>query len=456
MDTEKNISIELSRDKKEGYLTLKTDEDFNGFKEEDYDFILEKIKKVIKVPINDKIIRNILKNRLYDEKFLIASWIEPINGKDGYIKNCFDSTISTAPKVLEDGTVDYKNLDIVANVKKGDILSEIVPPEEGKDGMRVTGEKIPCKQGKKTFFKKGRNVDISDDGLYAIASKSGRVKYVGNKISVFENLNLSSVDNSTGNINFNGNVTVKENVMNGFSIKAEGDIKIMGVVEGAYIESQGNVFVNMGVQGYGRGEIRAQGNLTTRFIQNSIINCDGDVIAETIMHSDVISGGNINVIGKKGLIVGGTYRAKREIRAKTIGSSMATLTTLEVGMDPQIKLENENIKSTIDDIKNNLDKVEKTIVMLKRKGNLSNEKKEMYDKLVYTQKNLYEKMIELNRKYNETKTYINDISIGKIKVEDIIYSGVRVTIGNATLFIRDELRHCTLYNNEGEIRVGPY
>ncbi|SCL83004.1 DUF342 domain-containing protein [Sporanaerobacter sp. PP17-6a] len=456
MGTEKNISIELSRDKKEGYLTLKSDKNFEGFREKDYDFILEKIKEVIKVPIDEKMIRNILKNRLYDEKFLIASWMEPINGRDGYIKNYFDSKKSMVPKVLEDGTVDYKNLDMVTNVKKGDILSELIPPEDGKNGMRVTGEIIPCRQGKKAFFKRGKNVGISDDGLYAVALKAGQVKYMGNKISVFENLNLSSVDNSTGNINFNGNVTVKENVMNGFTLKAEGDIKIMGIAEGAYIESQGNIFVNTGVQGYGKGEIKAQGNLTTRFIQNSIINCAGDITAETIMHSDVISKGNINVIGKKGLIVGGTYRANREINAKIIGSSMAISTILEVGTDPQIRLKNENVKKTLDDIRNNLDKIDKTIDALEKRGKLSNEKKEMYDKLVYTQKNLYEKMIELNRQYNESKTYIDEMSVGKIKVEDIIHPGVKVIIGNAVLLIRDELRHCTLYNSEGEIRVGPY
>ena len=61
MGTEKNISIELSRDKKEGYLTLKADKNFEGFREKDYDFILEKIKEVIKVPIDELLRRNFFK-----------------------------------------------------------------------------------------------------------------------------------------------------------------------------------------------------------------------------------------------------------------------------------------------------------------------------------------------------------------------------------------------------------
>ena len=76
------------------------------------------------------------------------------------------------------------------------------------------------------------------------------------------------------------------------------------------------------------------------------------------MHSDVSSKSNILVIGRKGLIVGGICRAKYEIRAKVVGSSMATNTVLEVGVvDPEIKHKFEKLEQNIKTCKDNLEKL---------------------------------------------------------------------------------------------------
>ena len=42
------------------------------------------------------------------------------------------------------------------------------------------------------------------------------------------------VDFSTGNIDFIGSVKVMGSVRNGFSVKAEGNVEIMGRLEGLY------------------------------------------------------------------------------------------------------------------------------------------------------------------------------------------------------------------------------
>ncbi len=76
----------------------------------------------------------------------MAKGISPIDGKDGYIKYYFDLEKKLIPKILEDGTVDYRELDIINNVNKGDLLAEAIPPKEGQEGYRVTGESIPYKK----------------------------------------------------------------------------------------------------------------------------------------------------------------------------------------------------------------------------------------------------------------------------------------------------------------------
>ncbi len=82
------------------------------------------------------------------------------------------------------------------------------------------------------------------------------------------------------------------------------------------------------------------------------------------MHSQIACKGNINLIGKRGLIVGGICRAGKEIKAKTIGSSMATSTILEVGTDPYALERKEKLKQELEIAEENLDKITKSLNLL--------------------------------------------------------------------------------------------
>src|SRR5690606_16380994 len=98
--------------------------------------------------IDENMLLNICDKPIYDKDIVIANGIEPINGKDGTYKLNFKTEKELRPKEKEDGTVDFYNLEIVENVKKGQILCEITPPTDGKDGMSVTGEIIYSIPGK--------------------------------------------------------------------------------------------------------------------------------------------------------------------------------------------------------------------------------------------------------------------------------------------------------------------
>ena len=65
-------------------------------------------------------------------------------------------------------------------------------------------------------------------------------------------MTLNNIDNSTGNINFNGNVIIKEDILNGFALKTTGSVEIKGAVEGGFIQCDGDVLVRQGIQGYNR------------------------------------------------------------------------------------------------------------------------------------------------------------------------------------------------------------
>ena len=457
-----HYKLEITQDGMEAYITLieKGDmEEVSEEKEFKVEDIIKEVKDIIKVGLLEEELRKLLKYERYGEKTLIAKGIKPINGKDGYVKFHFDLNKKPVPKVLDDGTVNYKELDIINNVKKGDLLAELIPAEKGIDGYKVTGELIKHKEGKPPYIKYGKNISLLENERDLVSEVDGLVELKGNKIVVSEVLNVQSVGNETGNIYFNGIVIVEENALNGFQINAEGNVEIKGVVEGAYIENKGDVIVRQGIRGYNRPTIKTEGNITTKFVENAIIHADKDIIAEAIMHSEVTSRKNISTIGKKGLIVGGICRASKEIKAKTIGSSMATTTVLEVGIDPYEMQKKKELENSILIIEDNLDKVMKSLALLdnlKKANRLDSEKAKMYLKLIKTKTTLMSNLNDTKNEYQVLENSIKNSSRGRVKVSETIFPGVKIIIGNSIYFVRDEMTRCTFYKEDGEIKIGPY
>mgnify|MGYP000864640242 CR=1 FL=1 len=454
-----NLSLDISKDGLKGYIVISKDDD-SELGEFNIDGIVKEVKEIIKYGLKEEVLLNLLKNKIVNEKVLIAEGKEPIHGKDGKIKYYFDFEKPLLPKIKPDGTVDYKELDSINVVKSGDIIAEIIPPEEGEDGIKVNGESISHKKGKIPRFSRGKNTSVSEDGKFLKASSNGIVEFRNGKISVSEILTLNNIDNSTGNINFNGNVIIKEDILNGFALKTTGSVEIKGAVEGGFIQCDGDVLVRQGIQGYNRLVIDIGGNLSTKFIENSIIRVRGNITSEAIMHSDVSSKSNILVIGRKGLIVGGICRAKYEIRAKVVGSSMATNTVLEVGVvDPEIKHKFEKLEQNIKTCKDNLEKIERSLKlldMLKSSNRLDQKKLELYNSLIKARISLNSEIITLERELNLIESQKDSLLKGQIKVSDTVYPGVKIIIGNSQMIVRDEMKRCTFYEENGRIKIGPY
>ena len=119
-----NILLKISKDGLRAFITLYKGDD-NDSNQDNYmiDEIIKKIKEIIKVGLDEDKLRSILLNKYYNNSICIAEGILPLHGEDGYIKYYFDTDKKLVPKVLEDGTVDYRELNFVESVRKGDVLA---------------------------------------------------------------------------------------------------------------------------------------------------------------------------------------------------------------------------------------------------------------------------------------------------------------------------------------------
>ncbi|WP_130807027.1 DUF342 domain-containing protein [Senegalia massiliensis] len=431
---------------------LKVDDEakFLNYKE-----ILDIVEEKIKFGLDKLKLKDIVKNQIYGKRICIAEGKGPINGEDGYLKYKFNIKNKLKPSMLNNGKVDFRDLGFFDNVKKGQILAEIISPTKGKDGVNILGKKISSSNGKEANIKLGKNAVRFEDKI--VSKIDGQVKLNNGKIEVLNTYTINSdINNETGNIEYNGTLKIMGSINPDFKVKTLGDIYIGGVVEDSKVQSEGDIYISKGITGKNKTFLQTEGKLVTKYIENSTVIAKSDILSDDILHSKVHSRGSIIVDGRKGLIVGGECKAQLSIQAKVVGSYMGTYTLLEIGNDPKLKEELELMKDKINSIDDNIEQMLKSINLLKSKyknNKLSPKKMNLFKKLLNTYPTLKDQKEKLVNEYNFKKDKSNYLSEGTIKILDKVYPRTKIIIGNYEMNIKNIIKSSEFLVKDGEIKV---
>ena len=412
------ILVSISPDELKAYITLYKGDGNNKVSKDE---ILRSLAlQKVTFGINEKAIEQFAMNPIYNEPFCVAEGTAAQNGKNGEVKYHFNTTVTKTPTLLDDGRINYRELNLIQTVQKGQILCTLEPAIMGINGMTVKGRTLIGVNGKPAVLPRGKNVAISEDGKSLHATTDGEVEYLdATKVSVYTNHEVpADVDNSTGNINFVGSVIIKGNVLSGFTVEAGGNIEVYGVVEGATIKAGGNIILRRGMQGMGKGTLIAGGDIVARYIEYCNVEAKNNIQSEAVLHSNVKCGNKLELTGRKGLLVGGTCKVGKIIIAKVIGSHMATPTDLEVGIDPTIREDYKKAKEEMVTSESDIKKADQAIVLLKKLeavGALTPEKKEILTKSLRTKIFLSSRLEELKREIDRLEEKLKQDGDGKIR-----------------------------------------
>ncbi len=392
---------------------------------------------------------------------LFAETRDAINGVDAEIVYKIYNPGPAKPKLLKDGSADFYNTNVIVNVRKGQVIIEKIPPTLGVPGITVKGKAIHALNGKNAKLPPGKNIEHTPDGLKAVAIIDGMLSTSRNRVSILPIFEVNGdVDFSTGNIEFLGNVVVKGNLKNGFTIKSGGDVHIYGIVEGGSIEADGNVFITIGIRGLKRTRIIAKGSVSTKFIENAFVRANVDIFAdEAIMHSEIIAGNSVVLTKNKGLIVGGITRAALFIKCKNVGSSLATKTEFEIGVDPALKDEFLVVSCKYNEVKDSIKKSKQGIRILEetkeRQGELSPSREKMLFDFLCNLKKLVEKEEELRQEVIEFSEKLNQLKDAFIEVEEVLNPGTEVHIGEYSKKFVNENYKVKIFLSSGDIVTSP-
>ena len=428
---------------------------------------LEKIKSVLAEKnviygIDDKAISDMVDNQVCNQSVVVAKGVGPTAGKDGWVEIKVDLSSKT-DKSEDKEKVDHRERGLIINVAKGDVIAVRFPPTDGTDGMNVSNVLIKAKQGKEANFRNGAGTIISEDGLTLLAEIDGCYRKTDGKITISPELIVSGdVDFHIGNIDFIGTVRVKGAVKDGFQIIAAGDIEIAEVVEGAYIESKGDIIIRGGVRGMNKAKIISAGKIEIGFVDQAAITAGGDVLVNNAaLHSDISSGGSVIVAGGgKSQIAGGKIQAAIEVSCSTLGSEMGTKSEVIVGVSPVYAARKKELAASLNAYYENMEKVEANLSFLKKleaAQSLDDEKRALLISITKTkfqmqaqQKSVMKEIEEIDQMLEMTKAQ------GIVRIKGICYSGVSITIRGFTYLVKEPFKFCSFVYEEGEIKLRSY
>lgn len=407
----------------------------------------------------------------FSQQLVCAVGKQAIDENDGRIEYHFDTDKALRPIQRKDGSLDYRELGLVKNISKGDTLCTLLPPRPGSDGMDIFGKVVPCRKGAVPNLPVGVNTVISEDGLILSSTVDGSIEILPNSINVNEIFIVKGdVGRESGNVSAKCSVLIQGDVRSGYSVSAGGDITVRGIVEHAHLEAGGNIVISQGMNGGGRGSLKAGGNISGKFFENAILDAKHDIYASIIMSSLVHAGDSLILNKDLATLAGGDCNVGYGIYAKNIGNTSGSVTRLRIESreltslltetskklkNPEVLLEElEKARQELQAFEDNYERLHQQFVQQHpaddgtgfEQVRLAAEKK----RVVFSKK-IEELQVQYEQSQESLKSFLSYCVIAK----GMVYPGVKMEIGGYTYNVIKETSCAKFHLSYGKIEWRP-
>lgn len=401
-------------------------------------------------------------------KSIIAEGTPAIDGKDAFL----DRKVSLArerllqPQTRDDGTVDMRDLGAIIMVKPNTLLLQKVPAEAGTAGVDVQGKVLPPKPGKDINILPGKGSEIDKrNPLQLRATVVGLPVECNNGLQVDNVLTIKDVDVSYGHVDFQGSIIITGDVHEDMHVKSWGDITVLGSVDSAQLEAEGDITISKGVIGRQLSDgtyaatLTAKGQINAQFVQYAELNAGSDItITKQLLHSKSTTAGLLNVgddVSKKGTLVGGAVHTSKGVRSAIIGATSGTKTEIYCAMH-----EGE-MRSNLAELSESLKVIMELDQSLAVRINRLPPKSEwQHDANMIAQiKSLLHEKARVNEQKKQQEQEITELesdldkyySTNHIDVSKCLFENIEFHIGNANALTSREYGPCKVVNQESKV-----
>lgn len=407
----------------------------------------------VKFGIDWELAQTVVDKRLYFKFLPIARGTQPVDGTDGKLIECFPRESTLTLKERPDGTIDYKSSGTTRTISIGDVICRLEPPGDAVDGVDVRGAKVPAKPGRPARFPRIKNTVVSPEGDELRSSISGHI-YFENDQFVVESLLVidGNVDGTVGNLNYDGDIRIQGDICEGFTVKATKSITVGGMVASAQVVAGGNITVEKGVNGNGMGSLDAKGHICSKFLENCKATSGGDIVAESIIWSDLFCRGSVTVTAGRGVIIGGSVVALESIQARVIGNSSRRHIDITLGCPPEILEKRDRLEAELSVLQKELSALLKDIEFLKART-ADPRRNKQYNDLCFKKPLLQMQERRLTFQLGEAYEIIAASKRGTLRCETL-YPPARIFIGAGTQIVNEVHNNCLVYGANGEVMIG--
>lgn len=189
-------------------------------------------------------------------KYLIAKALLPVDPVDDILELCFEDKNDYTLNLKENasGKIDYKNSHKYTYFKPGELIAKIYKGDEGTMGINVKGMPIPYKERRKlTLLPNGSiHIEETENIIFIRAARSGKpFKTITSdgklSLRIVNKLVLENVNIKTGNVNFNGDMEVLEDIQEAMKVVVKNNINVKGNVFFSTVFCGNSVRVEKGV-----------------------------------------------------------------------------------------------------------------------------------------------------------------------------------------------------------------
>lgn len=381
----------------------------------------------------------IIKKKVYNREILVAKGRAIQDGQNGYFEYLFTPEEYSAPKIREDGTVDYTNMSALQNVKEGDKVAIYHPAIQSVDGCTVLGNIMQGKLYHDLPPMRGKGIRREDEAYYA--QSDGKIEVKDGKIDIQNVHEINGdVDMIIGKVEFFGDIIIYGNVEEGVTIRAGRNIEIHGSTSLANLFAGGDIILSRGIQGGNRARVSARGSVYADFIEHTSIEAGGSVQANIIMNSNINAKDKVIATGKKGAIIGGYVNAIKGVEATNAGNVAELKTIIHCGYEAQtheqllsIRRQETELKAKIAEL---VDSMTGALREKRMKGMQTSEAAEQ--KLLGWNKLKDQYFAQLDKIENERTDIEETVEQSKgseIKIDGNIYRGVVICVNAEQMMI---------------------
>ncbi len=395
-------------------------------------------------------------------KVLVAKGRAPVSGEDAKYK--YYKLSDKKPEMNNSGKTDHYELNLINNVKLNDWLGEKTPPPRlGERGFSVKGRVLPPKVGRDYTLKYDKaavQLEMEEEKEVLRAKHDGAVRFKDGKITVDNHLHIQgNVDYSTGNVKFDGFVTIEGTIKDKFIVEATKDIEVKGVngvgAVGRIESTQGSIYIRGGINGKNEAMIIAKDSIYAKFSNETILIAGNSIHIGLYSIDSSLKASEIHVDPKKGRIIGGEIHAAHKISTGSIGNVQERKTKINVqGFERgQIKAQLDATKIQFQEIISKANRLRRQLEIFEANMDVIDEKaKTTYKGIRVNYENILDDINRTNREVLKLENMLKTRGEGEVKILNNVYPRTYLEIKSLQKYI-GKLMNCSFYVKDRELHT---